>query len=101
MVADINVVDLLPKVKAPTLVLHCRDDVRIPFSLGQEIASQIPGARFVPLEGRNHIILANDPAHRSFLKLAHKTYRDCGGNRRRGPFRGGGVANPAPLIACL
>ena len=58
VVADIDVIDLLPKVKIPTLVLHCRDDVRVPFSLGQELASRIPGAKFVPLEGRNHIILA-------------------------------------------
>jgi len=67
VVADIDVVDLLAKVKVPTLVLHCRGDVRVPFSLGQELASRIPDAKFVPLEGRNHIILANDPAHRSFL----------------------------------
>jgi pimeloyl-ACP methyl ester carboxylesterase len=67
VVADIDVNGLLPKVKIPTLVLHCRDDVRVPFPLGQELASRIPGAKFVPLEGRNHIILANDPAHRSFL----------------------------------
>jgi pimeloyl-ACP methyl ester carboxylesterase len=67
VVADIDVVDLLPNLEMPTLVLHCRGDVRVPFSLGQELASRIPGAKFVPLEGRNHIILANDPAHRSFL----------------------------------
>ena len=67
VVADIDVVGLLPNVKMPTLILHCRDDALVPFSLGQELASRIPGAKFVPLEGRNHIILANDPAHRSFL----------------------------------
>jgi pimeloyl-ACP methyl ester carboxylesterase len=67
VVADIDVVGLLQNVKIPTLILHCRHDAIVPFSLGQEIASQIPGAKLVPLEGRNHIILANDPAHRSFL----------------------------------
>ena len=67
VVADIDVVGLLPNVKMPTLILHCRDDALVPFLLGQELASRIPGAKFVPLEGRNHIILANDPAHRSFL----------------------------------
>jgi hypothetical protein len=51
----INVVDLLPTVHVPTLVMH---DLRQPFSLGQEIAAGIPGAKFVPLEGRNHVILA-------------------------------------------
>jgi pimeloyl-ACP methyl ester carboxylesterase len=67
VVADINVIDLLPKVEVPTLILHCRHDAIVPFSLGQELASRIPGAKLVPLEGRNHIIMANDPAHRSFL----------------------------------
>jgi pimeloyl-ACP methyl ester carboxylesterase len=64
--ANVNVVDLLPKVKAPTLVLHVRGDLRVPFALGQEIAAGIPGAKFVPLEGRNHLFLPNEPAHREF-----------------------------------
>jgi pimeloyl-ACP methyl ester carboxylesterase len=65
--ASINVVDLLPKVAVPTLVMHARGDIRIPFSQGQEIAAGIPGAKFVPLEGRNHIILADEPANRQFF----------------------------------
>jgi pimeloyl-ACP methyl ester carboxylesterase len=60
--ARINVVDLLPKVAVPTLVLHCEGDARIPFSLGQEIAAGIPGAKLVPLEGKNHRFLADEPA---------------------------------------
>lgn len=66
-VAKTNVVDLLPKVQTPTLVLHCRGDARVPFSAGQEIAAGIPGAKFVPLDGKNHLFLANEPAHRAFL----------------------------------
>jgi pimeloyl-ACP methyl ester carboxylesterase len=62
--ADINVTNLLPKVRVPTLVLHTRGDLRAPFSLGQEIAAGIPGAKFVPLESRNHIILGDEPANR-------------------------------------
>jgi pimeloyl-ACP methyl ester carboxylesterase len=65
--AEINLVDLLPKIKVPTLVLHCRGDLRVPFSSGEELAAGIPGARFVPLEGKNHLFLANEPAHRSFF----------------------------------
>lgn len=64
--SNINVVDLLPKVEAPTLVLHVRGDLRAPFALSQEIAGGIPGARFVPLEGRNHMLLPTDPAFRQF-----------------------------------
>jgi pimeloyl-ACP methyl ester carboxylesterase len=44
VVADIDVVGLLPNVKMPSLILHCRDDALIPFSLGQELASRISGA---------------------------------------------------------
>ncbi len=56
-----NIVHLLPQVKAPTLVLHCKDDAVQPFAEGRRIAAGIPGARFVLLEGRNHLILENDP----------------------------------------
>jgi len=50
--------NLLPKVAVPTLVIHRRGDAIIPFDLGREIAAGIPGARFMPLEGRNHAPLA-------------------------------------------
>jgi pimeloyl-ACP methyl ester carboxylesterase len=65
--ANVNVVDVLPKVRVPTLVLHARDDIRIPFSCGQEIAAGISGAKLVPLESRNHIILGSEPANRAFF----------------------------------
>jgi pimeloyl-ACP methyl ester carboxylesterase len=67
MNADINIADLLPTIRVPTLVMHSRGDLRVPFSQGQEVASGIPGAKFVPLESRNHIILADEPANRQFL----------------------------------
>jgi pimeloyl-ACP methyl ester carboxylesterase len=67
VLADIDVTDLLPAIKVPTLVLHCRDEVRVPFSLGQEVAAGIPKAKFVSLECKNHIFLANEPAHRVFF----------------------------------
>ncbi len=56
-----NVVDLLPKVTCPTLVMHCRDDAVQPFGEGRRIAAGISGARFVALDGRNHLILESDP----------------------------------------
>jgi pimeloyl-ACP methyl ester carboxylesterase len=62
--ADTNVADLLPTIRVPTLVMHARGDLRVPFSLGQEFAAEIPGAKFVPLETRNHIFLPDEPAHR-------------------------------------
>jgi pimeloyl-ACP methyl ester carboxylesterase len=61
------VTDLLPQVRVPTLVLHCRDDARVPFEEGRRLAAGIPGARFVELEGRNHLILENDASWTRFL----------------------------------
>jgi len=63
----IDVVDLLPQVKVPTLVLHCRDEVVVPFEEGRLLAGLIPGARFVPLEGRNHLLLESEPAWPKFV----------------------------------
>jgi pimeloyl-ACP methyl ester carboxylesterase len=65
--ANVNVADILPTVRVPTLVLHARGDVRVPFSCGQEIAAGIPGAKLVALESRNHLILGNEPANREFF----------------------------------
>jgi DNA-binding NarL/FixJ family response regulator len=58
---------MLPDIRSPTLVLHARGDSRVPFAEGHRIASMIPGAEFVPLESRNHILLEHEPAWRQFL----------------------------------
>ena len=59
--------DLLAKVAAPTLVLHSVGDALVPFDLGRELAMTIPSARFVALDSRNHILLADEPAFARFL----------------------------------
>jgi class 3 adenylate cyclase/pimeloyl-ACP methyl ester carboxylesterase len=64
---NVDVFDLLPRVTVPTLVLHSRYDAMIPFQLGRQIAASIPGARFVPLESKNHILLENEPAWLQFI----------------------------------
>ncbi len=56
----VNINDLLPKVRVPTLVMHRRGDRAVPFRLGREMASLIPNARFVPLEGKNHLFFFGD-----------------------------------------
>ena len=58
----IDVRHLLRKVKAPTLILHSRDDSVVPFEAGRILARHIAGARFVPLDSRNHLILAQEAA---------------------------------------
>jgi pimeloyl-ACP methyl ester carboxylesterase len=64
----IDVTELLKKISVPTLVLHCRDDGMAPFEGGRRMAAMIPDARFVALEGQNHLILENEPAWPQFLK---------------------------------
>ena len=59
---DIDVVPLLPLVSCPTLVLHATHDARVPFDEGRLLASLLPGARFVPLESHNHLLLETEPA---------------------------------------
>jgi pimeloyl-ACP methyl ester carboxylesterase/tRNA A-37 threonylcarbamoyl transferase component Bud32 len=52
----------------PTLVLHAAGDLRIPFDEGRRLASLVPGARFVPLDGRNHILLESESAWPRFVR---------------------------------
>jgi pimeloyl-ACP methyl ester carboxylesterase len=64
---DVDVTSLLPQVRVPTLVMHARHDARVPFELGRRLAAGIPGARFVPLESQNHVLLESEPAFTRFL----------------------------------
>lgn len=78
--AKVNVAPLLTQVRAPTLVFHALDDQGIPFGAGRRVARGIPGARFVPLESNNHILLRDEPAWRRFVDevrdfLAHDATR--------------------------
>ena len=54
------------RVTSPTLVLHAPDDALVPFSEGRLLAALIPEARFVALESRNHVLLADEPAWAQF-----------------------------------
>lgn len=57
----IDVTALLGRVRCPTLVLHSRHDVRVPFEEGRLLATEIPGARLVTIDSPNHLLLANEP----------------------------------------
>ena len=58
----IDVSALLPRVAAPTLVLHRRHDRAIPHQAGRDLAGGIPGARLVSLPGRSHFPYVGDSA---------------------------------------
>lgn len=63
-----SVVDLLPQITVPTLVLHARDDAVVPLSEGRLLATRIPGARFVELDSPNHVLLEHEPAWERFRR---------------------------------
>ena len=56
MASLIDVRDVLGAVRAPTLVLHRRDDIDSHVEEGRYLAGRIPGARFVELEGGDHFV---------------------------------------------
>jgi class 3 adenylate cyclase/pimeloyl-ACP methyl ester carboxylesterase len=65
---EVDVSDLASKVAAPTLVLHTRGDLQVPFEMGRQLAAAIPGARFVALQGRNHLLTEGEPATARFFE---------------------------------
>ena len=69
---SMNVKESARHVRCPTLVLHPKDDQMVPFEQGRRLAGLIPGARFVPLEGRNHIPFPDEPAYAGFAREARQ-----------------------------
>jgi pimeloyl-ACP methyl ester carboxylesterase/DNA-binding CsgD family transcriptional regulator len=64
---EVDISSVAETVRVPTLVFHVRGDARVPFEEGRILAAAIPGARFVPLDGSNHVLLENEPAWRQFF----------------------------------
>ena len=64
----LEVTELLGKVRTPTLILHARGDVVAPIAEGHILAAGIPGAQFVELDSKNHILLENEPAWGRFCE---------------------------------
>ena len=62
----LEVTELLGKVRTPTLVLHARGEVVAPIAEGHILAAGIPGAQFVELDSKNHILLESEPAWKRF-----------------------------------
>jgi pimeloyl-ACP methyl ester carboxylesterase/DNA-binding winged helix-turn-helix (wHTH) protein len=66
---DVDIRGILPEIHAPTLVIHCRNDVGVPYAQGQELAAGIKDARFVTLDTANHILPVTDPAWPRCMRL--------------------------------
>jgi pimeloyl-ACP methyl ester carboxylesterase/DNA-binding winged helix-turn-helix (wHTH) protein len=74
--AHIDVSAIAGAVSCPTLVLHSRDDVRVPESQARELTALIPGSRLVLLDSANHILLESEPAWGSMLGEVERFLED-------------------------
>ncbi|APV51929.1 helix-turn-helix transcriptional regulator [Betaproteobacteria bacterium GR16-43] len=83
---EIDVTASAPEVKCPTLVLHARNDRRVPFEEGRLIASLIPSARLIPLETDNHILLPQEPAFAQFFEALQAFAPAAATDAARSPF---------------
>jgi class 3 adenylate cyclase/pimeloyl-ACP methyl ester carboxylesterase len=68
VVGDIDISDLLAKVTTKTLVMHVRGDLVCPIEAGRALAVGIPGARFVALQGQNHLFQEKEQASQRFFE---------------------------------
>ncbi|MGE5156451.1 MAG: alpha/beta fold hydrolase [Betaproteobacteria bacterium] len=57
---DVDITDALPRVQAPTLVLHRERDRAAPLAQGRALAEGIPAARLEVLSGQAHIPYVGD-----------------------------------------
>lgn len=68
---EVDIQDLARQVRCSVLLSHTKDDQLAPFSEGLLLASLIPDARSVALEGSNHITFESEPAWPFFLEALH------------------------------
>lgn len=75
-VSNLDVTGLLPRVSVPTLVLHRRGDLLAPLEAAREMATGIPNARMVVLQGRNHVFFDHEPEAERFFEEIDLFLRD-------------------------
>lgn len=66
--SQLDVRPLLPRVRCPTLVMHCEGDAMVKIELGRDLAAAVAGARFEALHSRNHVPLHGEPAFERFCE---------------------------------
>jgi class 3 adenylate cyclase len=60
MAAETDVGDILPSIRVPTLVIHCKDDMLIPIECGRFVAQNIPAAQLIELPGQDHLFFIHE-----------------------------------------
>ena len=87
--SHIEISDTARRVTQPTLVLHARQDLAVPYEEGRRLASLIPDARFVTLETDNHVLQEGEPAWDAFLSEVRAFLRD---DDERAPIVAGDIS---------
>lgn len=72
------------KISCPALVMHCTGDAMVHLHDGKELASLIPGARFVQLDSNNHILMEDEPAWTRFMDELSDFLNRSNGNGKSG-----------------
>lgn len=74
--ANVDIRDRLPMVRVPALVLHSRNDGRVAYERGLELARGIPNARLVTLESNNHLLLEHEAEFPRFMEAIRAFLRE-------------------------
>ena len=73
---DLDIRDLLPNVRVPTVVIHRTGDRAISVELGRYVAEHIPGAEFAELPGDTHMWDAGDDFPATVERFVSKLRQD-------------------------
>jgi pimeloyl-ACP methyl ester carboxylesterase len=66
-IGEFDVSHLLDGLQVPVLVAHSVQDAVVPFDEGRSLATKIPGAKFLALESRNHLLMTHEPSWKRFV----------------------------------
>src|SRR5882672_4130054 len=83
----LDVKDLAPRVTCPTIAFHSRGDQLIFFDQGRKLAALVPGARFVPLESKNHLPFREEPAWQALVAALRPFLDEDVGTRSAAPVK--------------
>jgi pimeloyl-ACP methyl ester carboxylesterase len=64
------------QIRAPTLILHPKDDQIVPFQNSLDLAAEIPGARLKPLDGDCHWLLLKNARSEEYINAIEAFLRD-------------------------
>lgn len=83
----LDVKELAPRVSCPTIAFHSRDDQLVFLEQGRKLAALIPGARFVPLDSKNHVPFRDEPAWQALTPALRSFLDEDGAGRPAAPAK--------------